>query len=146
MGEYLPVGLNNLGNTCYGNSVIQALTHSDLLYDCIRLSSHSHANNDQESKKSSSKCVLCALEIHIKTARYQSCRNSNATLHLSIRDASNHSLSSSALLPASSWSFRGRDHLKYPLKHTDSLYEHSNQQQQQHITAKVSISPSDIYC
>ncbi|AQL01543.1 Ubiquitin carboxyl-terminal hydrolase, partial [Zea mays] len=55
-------GLENLGNTCYLNSVLQCLTYTEPFAAYLQSGKHT------SSCRTSGFCALCALQIHVKTA------------------------------------------------------------------------------
>ncbi|CAN6164833.1 unnamed protein product [Urochloa humidicola] len=55
-------GLQNLGNTCYLNSVLQCLTYTEPFAAYLQSGKH------KSSCRTSGFCALCALQTHVKTA------------------------------------------------------------------------------
>ncbi|XP_033124096.1 ubiquitin carboxyl-terminal hydrolase 23-like isoform X3 [Anneissia japonica] len=57
-----PAALENLGNTCYMNSVLQIIVHTGALVHLLNRKNHKDSCTKPE------KCVMCAVELHISTA------------------------------------------------------------------------------
>jgi len=88
-------GLANLGNSCYANSIFQALAHAPEVHACLDITRHSNVHNDSHKSDVNGRdgpCVLCEVEQLFRRMHSSDVRNHGSSQSpLSTNSGNSHS-------------------------------------------------------